>query len=162
MTATMAAPVLPSRHVLPRTHDAMAACFAISARSEGQDIPDRDAQRVSAMRRLARARLEYCRLSPLADDIELIVSELVTNAIAHSRGSSITMMLGLDHGLLTLEVKDETGRHPEIRQPADDAENGRGLILVQAITEQHGGEWGTRPDGTNTWCTIPVLPQGDQ
>ena len=158
----MAAPVTPSSRALPRTYDAMAACFAISRRSEDQVIPARDAQRVSAMRRLARARLGYCCLSALSDDIELIVSELVTNAIEHSYGTSITMLFELDHGLLTLEVKDETGRHPAIRQPADDSETGRGLILVQAITEQHGGEWGIRPDGTGTWCTIPVLPGGNQ
>lgn len=159
---TALTPLLPLAPGPPRTQDTMTVSFAISPRTDHEDIPEQDAQRVAAMRVLARARLRYCGLSALADDIELIVSELVTNAIAHSRGSSITMMLGLDHGLLTLEVKDETGRHPAIRQPADDAENGRGLILVQAIAEQHGGEWRTRPDGTSTWCTIPVPPGGDQ
>lgn len=158
----MTAPVLASPRMLPRTHDTMAACFAISPRGEHQAIPAQDVRRVSAMRRLARARLRYCRLSALADDIALIVSELVTNAIAHSHGTDITMTLVLNHGLLRLEVRDETARRPEIQQPADGAEHGRGLILVQAITEQCGGKWGTGPDGTSTWCTIPVPAEGDQ
>lgn len=72
------------------------------------------------------------------------------------------MTLVLNHGLLRLEVRDETARRPEIQQPADGAEYGRGLILVQAITEQCGGKWGTGPDGTSTWCTIPVPAEGDQ
>ncbi|WP_331762295.1 ATP-binding protein (plasmid) [Streptomyces sp. NBC_01527] len=133
----------------------MEACFAISPRGEHQAIPERDARRVSAMRRLAKARLEYCGLAALADDVELIVSELITNAIEHSHGT-ITMTLGLNNGLLSLEVKDGSGRRPQIQRPAEDAESGRGLILVQAITEQRGGSWGCGPDGTNTWCTIPV------
>ncbi|WP_327227160.1 ATP-binding protein [Streptomyces platensis] len=77
-------------------------------------------------------------------------------------GTNITMTLVLNHGLLRLEVRDETARRPEIQQPADGAEHGRGLILVQAITEQCGGKWGTGPDGTSTWCTIPVPAEGDQ
>lgn len=147
---------------LRRAHDVMAVSFQIGPRHEDQEIRAQDALRVSAMRRLATARLGYCGLSSLANDIELIVSELVTNAIVHSFGSSVTMTLELRYGLLTIEVRDETGTCPAIKQPADDAENGRGLILVQAITEQHGGAWGIRPDGTSTWCTIPVLLGGDQ
>ncbi len=158
----MTAPALASPRMLPRTHDAMTACFAISPRGEHQAIPAQDVRRVSAMRRLAKARLRYWRLSALADDIELIVSELVTNAIAHSHGTDITLALALNHGLLHLEVRDETARRPEIQQPNDDAEHGRGLVLVQAITEQCGGKWGTGPHGTSTWCTIPIPAKEDQ
>jgi len=137
----------------------MAAFFTISPRSD-KGIPAEDARRVPQMRRLARARLEYCHLSVLADDVELIVSELVTNAIEHSHGTAIAMTLALNDGLLHLEVKDETARPPEIQQPADDAENGRGLIIVRSITEHHGGKWDISPDGTSTWCTIPVPTRG--
>lgn len=145
---------------LTREQDVMTVGFNISLRDELDDIPRQDAQRVRQMRRLTKARLAYWGLAGLADDVELLVSELVTNAIKHSRGTEITMTLELNDGVLRLGVSDETGRFPLIQQPDDDAECGRGLQLVQCITQQHGGAWGIRPDGTSTWCTIPTTSAG--
>jgi anti-sigma regulatory factor (Ser/Thr protein kinase) len=133
------------------------ASFSISPRDDRQDIPAQDAQQVSAMRRLAKARLDYCGLSLLIDDVELLVSELVTNAIQHSRGTEITMTLRLDRGVLRLDVTDRTHRRPHVQRTTEDAESGRGLQLVQWITEQNHGAWGVSSDGTNTWCAIPTL-----
>lgn len=143
-----------------RTRDVMTVCFEISPRDDGEDIPDQDARRISQMRHLAKARLVYWRLSALAGDVTLLVSELVTNGVKHSCGTQITMMLCIGDGELRLEVRDETSQRPQIQHPDDDAESGRGLQLVQWITQQHGGSWGISTDGTSTWCSIPVPSPG--
>lgn len=156
MRATTTALSTSPSLALTREQDVMTVSFTISLRDEDDEIPRQDAQRVRQMRRLAKARLAYWGLVGVADDMELLVSELVTNAIVHSRGTEITMTLELNDGVLRLGISDETGRLPQIQQPNHDAECGRGLQLVQCITQQHGGAWGIRPDGTGTWCTIPI------
>lgn len=160
MTATTTGSSTSSSLALTREQDVMTTSFTISGRGEHDVIPERDARRVGQMRRLAKARLAYCGLPELAEDVELLVSELVTNAIKHSRGTEITMTLRLGSGVLRLGVSDRTGRFPQIQQPNDDAEGGRGLQLVQCITQQHGGTWGFSPDGASTWCKIPTTPAG--
>ncbi|WP_189135440.1 ATP-binding protein [Wenjunlia tyrosinilytica] len=134
----------------------MTVRFPISLRRDHDDIPEQDARRVRAMRHLAKARMRYCGLAALADDVELVVSELVTNAIEHSRGTQITMTLRLLGSILRITVRDGTARRPRIRRPDDDAENGRGLLLVRWIAEQHHGFCGTSPDGTTAWCALPA------
>ncbi|WP_275559153.1 ATP-binding protein [Streptomyces sp. 5-6(2022)] len=138
----------------------MTGCFEISPRDAGEDIPDQDAQRISQMRHLAKERLVCWRLSALAGDVTLLVSELVTNGVKHSCGTQITMTLRIDDCELRLEVRDETSQEPQIQHPDDDAESGRGLQLVEWITQQHGGSWGVSSDGTSTWCSIPVPSPG--
>ncbi|MFD8965098.1 ATP-binding protein [Streptomyces sp. NPDC059568] len=143
---------------VPRTRqfDAMRTSFDISPRRGSEDVPERDAQRVCAMRRLARARMTYCGLDAVADDVALVVSELVTNAVKHSRGTHITMDLRLHGAVLRIAVRDDTSRLPQIRPPGPDAESGRGLILVKGIADQYNGSWGVSADGTTTWCTLTV------
>ncbi|MFJ2217660.1 ATP-binding protein [Streptomyces sp. NPDC101062] len=135
----------------------MSTRFEIGPYREGdQEVSERDAQRVAAMRLLAKARMSYCGLAAVADDVALVVSELVTNAIKHSRGEHVTMGISLADGVLRIAVEDGSPALPEIREPRPDAESGRGLILVQGITDQHKGSWGTSADGTTTWCTLTV------
>lgn len=157
---TMTAPTaLLSRTGHTRENDVMIVNFAISPRGD-QNIPENDARRVSDMRRLANARLSYCGLSALADNVELVVSELISNAIKHSRGTGITMTFLLVSGLLLLDVCDKTGWRPQIQQPDNEAETGRGLLLVERIAQEHNGSWGVSPDGTSTWCVLPTAPTG--
>ncbi len=140
----------------PLDQDGMTVSFPIRLRRVHGRIPVEDARRVRDMRHLARARLCHCDLDDMADDVELIVSELVTNAIQHSHGSQITMTLRLVSEVLRLTVRDDTCRRPRVQRPPDEAENGRGLFLVRQIAEQHRGSWGISPDGTITWCALPI------
>ncbi|MEV0528566.1 ATP-binding protein [Streptomyces sp. NPDC050439] len=162
MTATRAAgEATPLRNMPAR--DVWAVCFSISPRNEDGPVPVQDAMRVSEMRRLVRARLEYCCLSALADDVTLLVSELVTNAIEHNHGrTDIALSLTLVDGRLHLEVQDGTSQPPKVQRPSEDAETGRGLLIVQAVTEARSGRWGSSPDGERTWCTIPVATGSEQ
>ncbi|MEU0663937.1 ATP-binding protein [Streptomyces lavendulocolor] len=128
----------------------MIVAFQTSRRGDQGKIPAQDARRVRQMRRLARARLGYCGLDCMIADVELIVSELVTNAIQHNHGATVTMSLHLKDGTLRVEVSDGSPDRPQMQQPNDDAENGRGLFLVVGLAD----EWGVSADGMTTWCSI--------
>jgi anti-sigma regulatory factor (Ser/Thr protein kinase) len=89
------------------------------------------------------------QLSVLSDTAELIVSELTTNAMLASRGrghASIRLTLTLDHGELAISVHDHCPSTPEPGNAAHDDENGRGLLLVEAMSSRSG--WYTPEDGT--------------
>ncbi|MEN8649614.1 ATP-binding protein [Streptomyces sp. 21So2-11] len=141
---------------VPPTQDTLLTRFTISPRHDDQAMPDEDAKRVCEMRHLAKERMADYGFAAAADDVTLLISELVTNAIQHSHGTHITVELHRDDSDLRIAVTDETARFPKIREPTPYAEDGRGLILVQGITDEHNGSWGVSDDGTTTWCKIPV------
>ncbi len=70
--------------------------------------------------------------------MQLIVSELVTNAIRYG-GGPIRLRL-IQHQVLTCEVSDSNTSHPRPRQPHTIDENGRGLFLVAQLSRR----WGSR------------------
>ncbi|MFE9254380.1 ATP-binding protein [Streptomyces sp. NPDC006879] len=89
-----------------------------------------------------------------ADTAELLTSELVTNALVHTKeGAEVTATVAASR--LRVEVKDFTTRHPRIRVPhADDGTHGRGLVLVQALADA----WGVHvhPAGKVVWFELDV------
>jgi anti-sigma regulatory factor (Ser/Thr protein kinase) len=139
-----------------RLSDAVEIAFEITQRGQGEGLPPRDGLRVAAMRRIAQARLNLCGLSQMADDVTLIVSELVTNAIIHSGGTWVSFRMRLHFGVLYLGVKSDVAGAPAVGRSDADSEHGRGLELVEALTFEHGGSWGVSPDTTTTWCTLAV------
>ncbi len=116
------------------------------------------ARSVARARRLLLERLDVWGLTVLADDAALVVSELVTNAVTHAHppyGHVIaTRFERLEHGV-RIEVHDIAERSPQFRGGAsDDAESGRGLVLVDALT---GGRWGVKDregPGKIVWAVI--------
>lgn len=117
------------------------------------------ARRVQQIRRLACAQLRYCGYPDGDGDaiytVGLVVSELVSNAIEHGRGDKVRFALTCrETGALRVEVDDYAPGVPRMRTPCRDAERGRGLVLVEALTEA----WGR--DGTCTWCTFAPVPRG--
>lgn len=98
---------------------------------------------VSAARRVLRRHLEQWGLTELTDTAELIVSELVTNAVRHAADPDQrlveTRYALLPDGSLRIEVHDAGDSRPELRRPLPDADSGRGLLLVDVLT---GGRWG--------------------
>jgi anti-sigma regulatory factor (Ser/Thr protein kinase) len=109
-------------------------------------------------RRVLLAQLEPWGLSRLADDAALVVSELVTNAVAHARppyrNVIATRFERLADGV-RIEVHDASERMPVFRGGApDDAASGRGLVLADALTE---GQWGVRDregPGKVVWAVL--------
>jgi anti-sigma regulatory factor (Ser/Thr protein kinase) len=86
----------------------------------------------------ARRLLGEWSLTRLADDVELLVAELVTNAAAASRclepPSGVRMWLASDEASVLISVWDANPLPPVRMAPPDDSEEGRGLLLVEAIS----------------------------
>lgn len=89
----------------------------------------------------------------LGDDIELIVSELVTNAV-RAGSSTVTVGVGLENDRIRLHVTDQAEGWPEPRQAGVTDTGGRGLPLVSALS----ASWGVRlvPTGKVVWAELPV------
>ncbi|MER5929035.1 SpoIIE family protein phosphatase [Streptomyces sp. NPDC002054] len=118
--------------------------------------PDRVAQwevpfqpdAVGAIRNAAAKKLDGWGLSELGFATELILSELITNALRHGSAPVLVRLL-YDHAL-TCEVWDGSSIAPHLRYAATTDEGGRGLFLVAQLSEQ----WGTRytPFGKVIWA----------
>nr|ADM46380.1 magnesium or manganese-dependent protein phosphatase [Streptomyces sp. CS] len=110
---------------------------------------------VGRARELARDQLESWGLDDLADTTELLVSELVTNALRYGEGD-IRLRLLLDRTLVC-EVWDGGLVQPRRRRARDTDEGGRGLQLVGLLSEG----WGSRrtPRGKTVWFEL-ALPDG--
>ncbi|MFD9655776.1 SpoIIE family protein phosphatase [Streptomyces mirabilis] len=109
---------------------------------------------VSRARALATRQLTQWGLEHLVESTELIVSELVTNAIRHGNGT-IGLRL-IRHEVLTCEVSDTSDSHPRLRHPRTTDENGRGLLLVSKLSRR----WGSRftLDGKLIWVEQQLTP----
>ena len=95
----------------------------------------------SCARAWTRQVLWEWRLADLSDTAGLIVSELTTNAMLTSRRegrSFIRLTLNLDQGELAILVRDFCHSTPQPGNAGADDENGRGLFLVQAISDRFG------------------------
>ncbi|MGA5201695.1 MULTISPECIES: ATP-binding protein [Streptomyces] len=77
----------------------------------------------------------------VADVAELLVGELVTNAVVHA-GSRLRLTLFAAHGVLRCEVADTERRVPRVLA-AGTGESGRGMFLVDALAQR----WGCHRDG---------------
>jgi anti-sigma regulatory factor (Ser/Thr protein kinase) len=73
----------------------------------------------------------------VVDSAELLVSELVTNAIRHA-ASNVVVRVELDGGGLLVEVQDDDPSPPRLRGPEPDALDGRGIALVDALASRWG------------------------
>jgi anti-sigma regulatory factor (Ser/Thr protein kinase) len=102
------------------------------------EVPD-DPAAVSRIRAEATRRLESWGIGESAFTTELILSELVTNAIRYG-GSPISLRLLRDRDSLICEVADGTSTSPHLRRAAFTDEGGRGLFLVAQMSRR----WGTR------------------
>ncbi|MER6131889.1 ATP-binding protein [Streptomyces sp. NPDC001815] len=120
----------------------------------------RNASRVRIARLVARAWFRHtCRMSDdRTETVVLILSELVTNAIAHGRGHDIALHATMSvDGAVCLEVNDFTfSDAPQPLSVGPEAENGRGLWLVRRSVESLGGEYGHSADGTVAWVRVPL------
>ncbi|MFJ7209680.1 DUF6415 family natural product biosynthesis protein [Streptomyces sp. NPDC098789] len=146
--------------LLPRRSDAMAVSFSTDPDIAAAGAPSSSLRQVPRIRSLAKAHMEYCGLPELADDVALIVSELVTNAIQHGRGPDGELCLVLQDDSLLVSVTDGVSSSREARTATEDEEHGRGLTIVNAIAEEHRGRWGVTPNQTGTWCELPVHDPG--
>ncbi|MFJ8845623.1 SpoIIE family protein phosphatase [Streptomyces cyaneofuscatus] len=107
-----------------------------------------DGSAAGAARRLVRAQLERWSLSELVDVTELVVSELVGNALRYGGGPSGLRLLR--HDRLCVEVSDIGPDLPQIQHAPLSAEGGRGLQLINMLCRR----WGScrTPEGKVVWA----------
>ncbi len=94
---------------------------------------------------------------PVDPDIAiLLTSELVTNAIRHEPGGSVTLTVTCSRGELRVDVHDTSCFLPVVVDAPADAEAGRGLMLVATLS----AEWGfyRTPAGKAVYFTLAGGP----
>ncbi|MEU9186453.1 SpoIIE family protein phosphatase [Streptomyces sp. NPDC048484] len=133
----------------------LARVQGLPADSVGDWTLPREPRSVGRAREFARNQLVAWDLEPLVDTAELLVSELVTNALRYGEGE-IRLRLLLDRTLVC-EVWDAGLVQPRRRRARDTDEGGRGLQLVGLLS----AAWGSRrtPRGKTVWFELP-LPNG--
>ncbi|MEU5282512.1 ATP-binding protein [Streptomyces sp. NPDC020755] len=119
------------------------------------DTLPRVAESVHRARRLVRLALDVWGLTDVQDDAELVVSELLTNAVLHARrGDSVRVTVTrLGEGRVRVAVVDLSKGRPVPRDAGSDQESGRGLEIVKTLS---GGQWGVDllPWGKRVWATL--------
>lgn len=148
----------------PERRDDVALLFALCAgtgpqhRASRMEIQRHDLHGVKAAREFVRDCLKSWKLEAMTDDLELMASEVVTNALTHA-DSYVELRLRLHPDRIRLEVRDTDVTPPlpsslsACEEENAQAEHGRGLIIVDAL-----GEWGSSPSGRGkvVWCEIAV------
>lgn len=91
-------------------------------------------------------------MATVADEAELLVSELITNSVRHG-APPVSLRLSCDEGrALQVEVTDGSTVLPDARTAGPEDDSGRGVGLVDLLSE----EWGVtpHPDGKTVWFTL--------
>ncbi len=123
-----------------------------------------DPRAAKTARDAAVAALYQWHLAEHIDLVELLVSELVTNAIRYAQTPSHLTLRRGQHALY-VEIADSDSRVPRLLNPTPDDEGGRGLQLVAELATH----WGARPTrtGKTVWFQLdtpdtPDTPDTDQ
>lgn len=155
-------------HAGPDPYDTTAAAQLGGGERAAREWAARDWQRadrldlgplagsVPCARLHARAIVREWDLTALADDAEILVSELVTNAIRAS-DEAVTLRLRTDWQVLLIEVEDVAPGIPQAAPHPPDAESGHGLEIVTALSERWGF-YHPRGGGKVVWAALRVSP----
>ncbi|MYS86067.1 ATP-binding SpoIIE family protein phosphatase [Embleya scabrispora] len=131
-------------------------------------LPDRDSvlwelpadpEQVARARELTAAQLAAWDLDHLVFTTELVVSELVTNAIRYGEHGPVAVRLVRGRDVLICEVSDPSNTQPRLRRARSTDEGGRGLFLVAQLTRR----WGSRyqQSGKTIWAEQETSPATD-
>jgi signal transduction histidine kinase len=110
--------------------------------------------------RQARRAVAECAsrlgLDEVVDDLLLVVSELVTNAVRHG-SPPVRLEVLADDDVVRVAVNDGDPGLPRPRTVGDDAEGGRGMTLVDLLSRDHGTS--ALPPGKTVWASVtrPVI-----
>ncbi|MET8331318.1 SpoIIE family protein phosphatase [Streptomyces sp. NPDC005181] len=120
-------------------------------------IQRRDLHGVKAARSFVDDRLRSWGLAEMSNALQLIVSEIVTNALIHA-GSDVDIRLRAFADRVRLEVRDSDS-NPPVPSPLAlseeenaEAEHGRGLLIVEALA----GLWNSSPNGRGKTVSLDV------
>jgi anti-sigma regulatory factor (Ser/Thr protein kinase) len=111
-------------------------------------------------RAVIRAILPGWGLRPIVDDAELIVSELVSNAVEHAPGSATYELEVVQRGGgIRIYLADGSSIKPVIAALAHDRPRGRGLRIVEALTTSWGSD--DHKGGKRVWVDLEDDGHGD-
>ncbi|MGW0839019.1 ATP-binding protein [Streptomyces sp. NPDC002787] len=103
------------------------------------------------IRRIVRSYLDEWEMAELADAVELAVTELLANVVRHVPDRRCTLLLLRAASGVRVEVADGSTQLPVVRDDLpQDAERGRGLVLLDALADK----WGVGPrveGGKTVW-----------
>ncbi|MDQ3145785.1 MAG: SpoIIE family protein phosphatase [Actinomycetota bacterium] len=114
------------------------------------DLPA-DTSSPSRARRFVGAALDALSAPMLAENAELLASELVTNAVVHGE-STVRLSMVMSQDTLRVSVSDNDPTPPVLRQPGNNDEHGRGLYLVEVLSRRWGVDVGER--GKSVWFEL--------
>lgn len=104
-------------------------------------------------RDLVRMLCRRWQIPGVLSDAEIVVTELVENAVRHSRSEcSVTVQVSSD--TLTISVSDHASQPPRLQHPRPNQAGGRGLLLIEAVSRR----WGFQPteNGKLVWADLPL------
>jgi anti-sigma regulatory factor (Ser/Thr protein kinase) len=116
-------------------------------------LPPRAASASIARELVVCACADWDRLD-LVDDLSLVVTELVANAVRHAGTQMEIRLTDLENGI-RLQVTDGSADplRPRAARPQD--EGGRGLLLVDALADRYGVEGVEgQPTGKSVWVEV--------
>lgn len=113
-------------------------------------------------RALARPALDEWGLTAVQDDVELVTSELVTNALR--QGTMIVFFIAWCSGTdeVVVAVRDDGPGLPEMRPHDLESESGRGLLMVRARSNTWGCRPGINGTGKTVWAALGPKPRDDR
>ncbi|MGW6903299.1 SpoIIE family protein phosphatase [Streptomyces sp. NPDC054940] len=117
-----------------------------------QHVAPGDPEALTAARHMIRAAVRAWGAADRADEIELVADELITNALMHTEGSAVVTLRVLtgSERRLRVEVEDSSSALPRRREAGESGVSGRGLLLVDLLTDVWGVE--ARGGGKAVWC----------
>jgi anti-sigma regulatory factor (Ser/Thr protein kinase) len=141
-------------------HDDDAAVLAVRRTGAGEESRCRlmilaghdDARIVADARAQVHGAVCAWDLEAVAEVCVLLTSELVTNAVRHG-GAGVEVRYGVVGGALRVEVYDDGAGLPQVRRADSDDEGGRGLMLLEGLSER----WGVRRargGGKSVWFEV--------
>jgi anti-sigma regulatory factor (Ser/Thr protein kinase) len=102
-------------------------------------------------RRATAEMVEQLHLEPIGDELALVVSELVTNAVRHAE-PPLRLEIQADDDRVTVAVADGSPGLPVPRWAAADAEGGRGLPMIDLLAAETGVR--ANPPGKTVWAAL--------
>ncbi len=124
----------------------------MSVREVCWDLPS-EPEFIAKARTMVRETLGSWGLRTEIGDVELIVSELYTNAVVHG-GPHITLTLRLAGPILSGAITDHSASAPALVRADAFAEHGRGLAIVDALADRWGIAPKTEESGKTVWFVI--------
>ena len=114
-----------------------------------------DVRHIGRSRRWVRQQAPAGASAEALGVLELLTSEVVTNAVKYGRGDEVVVRLGLRRDEVEVVVSDANPEPPRVVDPAQRRDGGRGMRLVRSLAR----DWGVvrhEHDGKSVWFCVPM------